>query len=180
MGDWVLDPFCGSGTTPAVAQKLGRRWLACDASDGAIQTTTRRLQAVCAQSPEALPGFAVYAATPNCRGQDNSPEISLSITQIDAEPGTIEVIVHGIRLPALQNAAGAGDDVWRALVDSITIDPAYDGVILRGTVADAPIKKRATVSGCYRVIAPALPTTVAVRIVDIAGDEHIVTKQFAP
>jgi adenine-specific DNA-methyltransferase len=31
-------PFCGSGTTPAVAAKLGRRWLACDANYGAIQT----------------------------------------------------------------------------------------------------------------------------------------------
>lgn len=26
-GDWVLDPFAGSGTTGAVAQKLGRRWI---------------------------------------------------------------------------------------------------------------------------------------------------------
>ncbi|MGD8151474.1 site-specific DNA-methyltransferase [Ornithinimicrobium sp. Y1694] len=29
-GDIVLDCFAGSGTTPAVAQKLGRRWLACE------------------------------------------------------------------------------------------------------------------------------------------------------
>jgi len=26
-GDWVLDPFLGSGTTAAVAHKLGRRWI---------------------------------------------------------------------------------------------------------------------------------------------------------
>jgi adenine-specific DNA-methyltransferase len=26
-GDWVLDPFLGSGTTAAVAQKMGRRWV---------------------------------------------------------------------------------------------------------------------------------------------------------
>lgn len=29
-GDVVLDCYAGSGTTPAVAQKLGRRWLACE------------------------------------------------------------------------------------------------------------------------------------------------------
>src|SRR3954465_6527639 len=29
-GDLVLDCFCGSGTTAAVAEKLGRRWIACD------------------------------------------------------------------------------------------------------------------------------------------------------
>jgi len=26
-GDWVIDPFLGSGTTAAVAQKMGRRWI---------------------------------------------------------------------------------------------------------------------------------------------------------
>jgi adenine-specific DNA-methyltransferase len=26
-GDWVLDPFLGSGTTAAVAHKMGRRWV---------------------------------------------------------------------------------------------------------------------------------------------------------
>ena len=42
----VLDCFVGSGTTAAVAQKLGRRWIACDINRGAIQTTSRRLQTV--------------------------------------------------------------------------------------------------------------------------------------
>ncbi len=32
-GDLVLDCFCGSGTTAAVAEKLGRRWIACDLAD---------------------------------------------------------------------------------------------------------------------------------------------------
>ncbi len=26
-GDWVIDPFLGSGTTAAVAHKMGRRWI---------------------------------------------------------------------------------------------------------------------------------------------------------
>ncbi len=63
-GDWVLDPFMGSGTTPAVAQKLGRRWVGCDGSLGALQTTRRRLHAIIqAQPPDsASRGFAVYRA----------------------------------------------------------------------------------------------------------------------
>ena len=44
--DLVLDCFIGSGTTAAVAQKLGRRWIACDINKGAIQTTAKRLMAV--------------------------------------------------------------------------------------------------------------------------------------
>jgi len=42
-GDIVADFFVGAGTTPAVAQKLGRRWIACDINLGAIQTTAKRL-----------------------------------------------------------------------------------------------------------------------------------------
>ncbi|MDE0009635.1 MAG: site-specific DNA-methyltransferase, partial [Candidatus Poribacteria bacterium] len=43
-GDIVLDCFVGSGTTAAVAEKLGRRWIAADINRGAIQTTIKRLQ----------------------------------------------------------------------------------------------------------------------------------------
>jgi len=41
-----MDCFIGSGTTAAVAQRLGRRWIGCDINKGAIQTTSRRLQTV--------------------------------------------------------------------------------------------------------------------------------------
>jgi site-specific DNA-methyltransferase (adenine-specific) len=40
----VLDPMCGSGTTLAVAKKLGRRFAGCDQSPLSIATTTRRLE----------------------------------------------------------------------------------------------------------------------------------------
>ena len=40
----VLDCFAGSGTTAAVAEKLGRRWIAADINRGAIQTTMKRIQ----------------------------------------------------------------------------------------------------------------------------------------
>ena len=45
-GSIVLDCFCGSGTTAAVAEKLGRRWIVADINKGAIQTTIKRLQSV--------------------------------------------------------------------------------------------------------------------------------------
>lgn len=45
-GDIVLDCFLGSGTTAAVAQKLGRRWIGCDINKGAIQYTMSRLQRI--------------------------------------------------------------------------------------------------------------------------------------
>ncbi|OWV04993.1 site-specific DNA-methyltransferase [Fibrobacter sp. UWH1] len=42
-GDIVFDCFMGSGTTQAVAMKLGRKFLGADINLGAIQTTTKRL-----------------------------------------------------------------------------------------------------------------------------------------
>jgi adenine-specific DNA-methyltransferase len=42
-GDIVADFFCGSGTTLAVAEKLGRRWIGSDLSKFAIQVTRKRM-----------------------------------------------------------------------------------------------------------------------------------------
>lgn len=42
-GDLVLDCFAGSGSTLAVAEKLGRRWIGCDIGKLAIYTTQKRL-----------------------------------------------------------------------------------------------------------------------------------------
>jgi len=42
-GDIVADFFCGSGTTLAAAEKLGRRWIGSDLSKFAIQVTRKRL-----------------------------------------------------------------------------------------------------------------------------------------
>ena len=42
-GDLVADFFCGSGTTLAVAEKLGRRWLGADLSKWSVQVTRKRL-----------------------------------------------------------------------------------------------------------------------------------------
>jgi site-specific DNA-methyltransferase (adenine-specific)/adenine-specific DNA-methyltransferase len=43
QGDLVADFFCGSGTTAAVAERLGRKWIATDLGKFAIHTTRKRL-----------------------------------------------------------------------------------------------------------------------------------------
>ncbi len=42
-GDILADFFCGSGTTASVAEKLGRKWLACDLGRFATHTTRKRM-----------------------------------------------------------------------------------------------------------------------------------------
>ena len=65
-GDIVFDCFMGSGTTQAVAMKLGRRFIGADINLGAIQTTTKRLVSVAneinaqMQEETKYTGFEVY------------------------------------------------------------------------------------------------------------------------
>ena len=65
-GDVVADFFCGGGTTVAVAEKLNRKWIACDVSRIAVSVTRDRLQEVYSKKAGVEPrqerasyGFAV-------------------------------------------------------------------------------------------------------------------------
>lgn len=65
-GDLIFDCFMGSGTTQAVAMKLGRRFIGADINLGAIQTTTKRLLNIATdlngkiQEEPKYTGFSVY------------------------------------------------------------------------------------------------------------------------
>ena len=56
-GDLVLDPTCGSGTTAAVAEQWGRRWVTIDTSRIAVNIAKQRL---------ALSIFPHYKLYDNC------------------------------------------------------------------------------------------------------------------
>lgn len=66
INDLVFDCFMGSGTTQAVAMKLGRRFIGADINLGAIQTTTKRLLNIAVdlngkiQEETKYTGFSVY------------------------------------------------------------------------------------------------------------------------
>jgi adenine-specific DNA-methyltransferase len=45
-GDWVIDPFLGSGTTAAVAHKMNRRWVGVEAGDHVFSLAEPRLRRV--------------------------------------------------------------------------------------------------------------------------------------
>ena len=46
IGAIVLDPFCGSGTTPVCSEQLQRKWLACDLSPEYLDWTINRIETV--------------------------------------------------------------------------------------------------------------------------------------
>jgi len=59
-GSIVLDCFVGSGTTAAVAEQLGRRWIAIDIGRFAIHTTRKRLLATQAVKPFVVANLGQY------------------------------------------------------------------------------------------------------------------------
>jgi len=306
--DLILDCFIGSGTTAAVAQKLGRRWIGCDINKGAIQTTSKRLQSTMRKQAEALAkdrqgklvqdedaqpcpaqfGFTVWrvndydlaiqhneavnlaceyigvtrtrsdvffdgalgeqlakvipfqhplspldleeikrelearpeedrAITVVClgmelaaaawiedwnwlrKGKDAANRINVIELRTDARYGkfirhepasarvnierkggriTVEIqdfisptIVE--RLAHLSGVLQPGIDDWRAMVDCVMLDPAYDGKVFNVALSDMPARKADLVEGLYELDAPEGETTVAVKIIDMLGEEFL-------
>lgn len=305
-GDLVLDCFIGSGTTAAVAQKLGRRWIGCDINKGAIQTTAKRLQGVIAEqqksalarrqgelvAQENAPPLPCQLAFTTWRVNDYDLQIQHNeavelacehlgvtrrrtdpffdgvqgqrlvkivpfnhpLTPLDLEAVRTELKsrpeeerdilvvslgiehaardwlahynqnrpinkIHLIELRSDRKSGGfikhepmsaqidirrEGDrlvvdiaDVvspsillrlnkeagvfraeipdWRAVVDCVLIDADHDGEIFKIALADVPERKQDFVAGRYELPAPRKGATVAVKIIDMLGEELIAT-----
>jgi len=313
--DIILDCFLGSGTTAAVAQKLGRRWIGCDINTGAIQGTSKRLQSFIAEqikeknkpkqkrlkgmeddsdnSPEpAQLDFTVwrvndydlqiqhneavnlaceYIGVERIRGDVffdgtlgkklvkiipfNHPLTPLDLEELKKElnsrpdedrditlvslgmelaaqkwlddwnrhrkggapnrinvielrtdpkyagfikhdPATAKISIKWAndrikvkikdfisptivkRLDMEQNIFKAKIKDWRSMVDCVMIDPAYNGDVFNVTISDVPGKKTDFVSGDYDFPAPDGKTIVAVKIIDMLGEEVLMTKEI--
>ncbi|MCB9765585.1 MAG: hypothetical protein H6739_37770 [Alphaproteobacteria bacterium] len=152
-GDLVLDTFAGSGTSAAVARRLGRRFIVCDDNPGAVHTITRRLLT---QDVEDAPGFSVHRApTPEETGglRLERRDDALHIAHLDA--------------PSLRARLGSARvDDWRRLADCVLVDTQWDGAVLRPDVVDVP-GEGALVRGTYPL--PATAGAVRVRVVDLLG-----------
>jgi len=309
--DIVLDAFIGSGTTAAVAQKLGRRWIGCDINKGAIQTTCKRLQSIITEqiapgkkTQTALPGmddgkspkpaqrsFSIYrvndydlqiqhneavnlacehigitrtktdaffdgtlgkrlvkiipfghpltvldmeelkrelSARPGeerdvtvvCLGKELAVDgwleewnrirkkgdvpNKVAVIELRTDPRYGKFIAHqpaqakvGIkrvkdklvieiedfisptiveRLTQQEGLLKPKITDWRAMVDSVMIDPIYDGKVFNIALSDVPEKKADLVTGKYELPAPKAETNVAVKITDMLGEEVLISK----
>ncbi len=67
-------------------------------------------------------------------------------------------------------------DDWRAMVDCVMIDPAYNGEAFNVALSDIPQKKDDLVSGRYELPAPEGDTRVAVKIIDMLGEEVLIVQ----
>jgi DNA modification methylase len=88
--DLVLDCFIGSGTTAAVGQKLGRRWIGCDINKGAIQTTMKRLMAVMGAQSKVRADEAARPPLPYSDGDDDAGQVD------NPPPAQVSVAVYRV------------------------------------------------------------------------------------
>jgi DNA modification methylase len=103
-GDLVADFFCGSGTTGAVAEKLGRRWIMTDLGRYAIHTTRKRLLGIENCKPFVVQNLGKYerqywqGVTFKKRSDEQIPiyeYIQFILKLYNAEPLTGMMHIHG-------------------------------------------------------------------------------------
>jgi DNA modification methylase len=93
----------------------------------------------------------------------------------------IEDFISPTIITRLQQQAGLLSpkiDDWRAMVDCVMIDPVYDGKVFNVALSDVPERKTDLVTGRYELPAPNGKTTVAVKIIDMLGEEVMVTEEL--
>jgi adenine-specific DNA-methyltransferase len=73
-GDLILDAFCGSGTTAAVAEKLKRRWITCDLGRFAIHTARKRFLGIENVKPFVVQNLGKYERQQWMNAEFENPE----------------------------------------------------------------------------------------------------------
>jgi len=71
-------------------------------------------------------------------------------------------------------------DDWRAMVDCVMIDTDYDGRVFRIALSDVPERKTDLVAGRYELPADRIGSTIAVKIIDMLGEEVLVALPVDP
>lgn len=170
-GDLVFDCFMGSGTTQAVAMKLGRRFIGADINLGAIQTTTKRLLSVAKSlQPEEQPQLTLisggkkqeadegYLAAASARGESPlTDEEKASVSEflkskgIDAELPAEDVKYTGFEVynvnnyDFFRNPVEARDLIIQALeIQPFPQSGVWDGELDGRMVKIMPVNRIAT------------------------------------
>jgi len=163
-GGVVADFFCGSGTLPVVAERLGRAWLACDVSSRAIHTTTKRLLGVSGCAP-----FEVWSAR-----QEHTTNECVNV-QLDHTRRTLQVTLRKYQ-------AEVPDDLrarvhsFKDLVDYWEIDPDFrDGVFCSQWQSFRSRAQPELVTQAKFSVDGRKGRQIAVRVVDVLGRATRVT-----
>lgn len=132
-GDLVLDCFAGSGTTAAVAEKLGRRWIAADMGRFAISTTRKRLLGIPNVKPFYVQNLGHYERQQwqSAETEQNYREFILQLYR--AEPVSGYQWLHGAKAGRMVHIGAVDAPV--AIDDVRRIVDEFGGVIGSGVGA---------------------------------------------
>jgi DNA modification methylase len=140
-GDLIADFFCGSGTTFAVAEKLGRKWIGSDLGKFAIHTTRKRMIGVQRDMKSAGRDFRAFEVlnlgkyerqhyigiNENLRDEEKLKQlekkerafVSLILRAYRAEPVKNFVTFHGKKLNRLVSVGPVNLPVTRLFVEEV-------------------------------------------------------------
>lgn len=129
--DLVLDCFCGSGTTAAVAEKLNRRWITCDLGRFAIHTTRKRLLSIEHVKPFVVQNLGKYERQQWVQSEFHNPqerinvettyrEFILNLYKADAIKGY--TYLHGVKAGRMVHVGGVEAPVSMGDVKSIVAE----------------------------------------------------------
>ena len=165
-GDLVADFFSGSGTSLAVAEKLGRRWLGCDSSRFAIHTARKRLLEI----PGARP-FEIATGAAEAQGaRDGLPRLHAGVESCGS---SIRVTLTGY------DPAGEGDAAvkrWSDAIDAWSVDWDFqeDGIFRPAFAAwRARRRREIPLTASAHGSRGAAPRRIAVQAVDVFGSEAL-------
>ncbi len=82
------------------------------------------------------------------------------------------------RLQADSNLFQARADGWKSCVDCVLIDLNHAGEVFNVSFSDIPAKKEALVKGTYELEIREEPVEVAVKIIDLLGEEVVVIQSL--
>ena len=160
-GDLVLDCFCGSGTTAAVAEMLGRRWITCDLGRFAIHTTRKRLLGIENVSPFVVQNLGKYerqewqarrvrpAAMPGRAAKTQLAYRRFMLDLYHAQPIEGYTWLHGVRDGRLVHVGGVDAPVSD---DDVRADRA------KSSGRRAAARRAATASTCSAGTSPSRST----------------------
>jgi DNA modification methylase len=160
-GDLVADFFCGSGTTPCVAARLGRIFMANDLTWRAVHTTRTRLVELPSEP------FATYCVKKEPNAGNASPDHPTPRPpdpRASPAPDLPNIRLSG-RCLQLPEALRADLDYWEA-------DPAWDGQVFHSAAqATRPRRGQLIPDRLYLPVVPA-GRPIAVRLVFVNGESQ--------
>ena len=143
-GDLIADFFCGSGTAAAVAEKLGRKWIATDLGKFGIHTTRKRLIGVQRQLKAENKPYRAFeilnlgryerqhyiGVNPNLREVEKQKQLEekeaafldLILRAYRAEPTTGFVTFHGKKAGRLVTVGPVNMPITRLFVEEVILE----------------------------------------------------------